>query len=249
MAADVRTSFFSFFGTQLPEKRPADLAIEFSRDGGMNPVGDKMKLSSKGGTYKSHYTSHEASIEFSVTEKDLDDLYRVFRDNRFDHIRISDAMEDDKEGEFIRISWGTTNYHLETSGTEIANRWKKNWKNIVDALNAIVLRETDKRKMDLKVMVDKQLAGRYVTVNISENAGNLAQIVPADGLMTILKLLPGNYYFNIQAIKNYDPKKYQPWEEVRKNLIDIRKSIDISKIKGVKIGMSDETNLSFDVIP
>lgn len=84
--------------TSLPETRPAEIEIRLRESAGMLPETTTIKIGSAGGTFADRYHDAERSIEFEVSEAELDALWEVLRKNRFDRIKTHEESVHDRGG-------------------------------------------------------------------------------------------------------------------------------------------------------
>lgn len=218
----------------MPQEVPSDLKIEFGRDGGMQPIGEDLRIEKGVMVYEASHYNNKAGFTTQVSPEEVSQLYALVRDNHFDKIRLEDGLVHDKQGEHLRVSWGSEQIYLGTSGAEVEKRWSESWKLIIKEFDAFIETKAKAFRKPLTVILDKNLAGRYAVVTLSERNVVISQ-VPAEGYSQTLYLLPGKYQVSAYTIRDYDPKKYMEWAEVQKRRGEADLLIDVPETQRIRV--------------
>ncbi len=193
---------------------PSDLSLKFGRDGGMNPTREELMIKNDTLTYQTSFFNNAAGFTTTINRDEIQSLYQVLRNNKFDKIKLAQEMMYDKEGEYVRAQWGGEQVYLGTSGAEVAKGWQEEWKKIVSTFDALIETKAKNFRKPFTVVLDKSLAGQYTVVTLSENYQCRSQVTEA-GFSCTFQLLPGKYHANAYAIRNYNPKEYEEWFEIQ----------------------------------
>src|SRR5690349_14269789 len=82
----------------LPSSRPGDIVFRYHVDGGMMYYSEELFISGDSCYYKINDGGAESKIYFRMTAAQLDKLYGVFRENRFDEIKTHEEKVYDRGG-------------------------------------------------------------------------------------------------------------------------------------------------------
>ena len=203
--------FLSSCGTELIENRPRDFEVRYSVGGGMIDSSEGMTIKPGICKYTRRYEGIENSITFQLQKEELDELYQVFRRNRFDKIRTDNkTLVYDKGGASINLRVGHRFYNVGTSGTFVI-RGKKEWRTILAALNKIIERVKKKQEVPLRIILDKSLMNKHIYLNVLQKTLFYGLIDAQSKTRHIVRLIPGKYRIKTQLKKVFDkknPNKY-----------------------------------------
>lgn len=206
---------FPSCSSAMPKEMPADLSLEFGRNGGMHPTEEELAIKNGILTYQTSFFNDSAGFTTSISMDEIQSLYQVLRDNKFDKIKLAEGRILDKEGEHVRAQWEREQVYLGTSGAEVADSWQKEWKKIVSTFDALIEAKAKPFRKTFTIILDKSLTGHYTVVTLSDSYHCTSQITDA-GFSCTFQLLPGKYHAISYAIRDYNPKKYEEWAELQK---------------------------------
>lgn len=199
----------------LPHKRPARTIIEVSHQGGMQPVSKHLYIGSDS-CYQRHWayqTKNKTYFKLSPTE--LDQLYAVFVNNKFDKLKTREVRTYDRGGVSVYLRLGSKNYQIHDSGsTYIKKSSLDAFKNVLNAINALVARKLEPLKQAFEVQIDSNIIKLSHSGYLGSNTAELSQgFDKKQGIPASLsfKILPGNHQFQV-SFTTKDPlpngKKY-----------------------------------------
>jgi hypothetical protein len=172
--------------SQLPAERPADFSLRYSSHGGMLPIGENLTLTAATSTYEYFDHGNTTTIEFELTEQEINDLYQWLRQNRFDLIEARTEQVFDRGGESIDINWGTTHYNVSNSGISFVEEdWQEEWGNVLGAVTDLMQRKIEEQRVVYTILLDQSLVGETVSIylkngplfsGVVENPDNLEAI-------------------------------------------------------------------------
>jgi hypothetical protein len=127
----------------LPEERPDELLIHFSSNGGMVMQSEDIYLHEDSSSFRYNYNGAFGSTKIRMSEKELDRIYNIIRDNFFEDIETEQKNIADRGGITITLIWDENKISVSNSGMNfVKDEWHEEWNNIVNAFTAI--KETQK---------------------------------------------------------------------------------------------------------
>lgn len=122
----------------LPSQRPSDLKISYSYStGGMAPNPSQLDifLSEKESYSQTAQRGNIKKLDFVTTAAEMDTLYKMIQENRFDKITRHHKEIYDSGGGSILLQWGNTSIHQGDDGVGfIDDKWRPAYKKIEQAL-------------------------------------------------------------------------------------------------------------------
>ncbi len=122
----------------LPSQRPSDLKISYSYStGGMAPNPSQLDifLSEKESYSQTTEKGKSKKVDFVTTPAEMDTLYKMILENRFDKITRHHREIYDSGGGTILIQWGNTNIHQGDDGVGfIDDKWRPAYQKMEQAL-------------------------------------------------------------------------------------------------------------------
>lgn len=102
--------------SELPKDRPDNMVIEIGNGGGMLPISKGIYIS-KDSCYQSRW-AYEAKNKtyFKLSASELDQLYKVFVDNKFDGIKTRHIQAPDRGGTSVYLRINRKTYQIHNSG-------------------------------------------------------------------------------------------------------------------------------------
>ncbi len=195
----------------LPESRPDKLVIEYHVNGGMRYYSEALYISED----SSYYTINDAGaisrVNFVMSANELDELYKVFSENKFDKIKTHEVQVYDRGGSNIYIQWEKTRFvSVSNSGMSfIDDAWQKEWLVCVNAIQQIIKYQSEKQLRDYELRCDKSLFGKQVNIyinndNIVKNQDLGLLSSSNEVFIEHVKLIPGKHRLSINWDKHYD---------------------------------------------
>lgn len=112
----------SWFVSKLPEERPDDFTLYIHEGGGMLDESTDYRLEAGHFTYEEEVGSDITTVEFDLSEEELNYLWERLRVLRFDHIQATEEQDVyDRGGYNITVSYADTNIMLSDAGTSFIN--------------------------------------------------------------------------------------------------------------------------------
>lgn len=195
----------------LPSTRPADIVFRYHVDGGMMYYSEELFISGDSCYYKINDGGAESKIYFRMTAAQLDKLYGVFRENRFDEIETYEEKVYDRGGNSISLSWGRSKYcNVSSSGmTFIDKSWNSEWSACLSAIDKIIAEEVPRQKKDFEIRLDKTLFSKEIYLQVNREV-----VIPKSTLMSetimdkfisrIVKLSPGMHRLSMSLDNKYE---------------------------------------------
>jgi hypothetical protein len=167
-------SFVVFLGScaaapasPLPDARPADFEIAYNRGGGMVPYGEGLRLSASGGTYSLFNHGIQLEIAFAVKPDDLDRLYRLVKENRFDAIQTEQQKVYDRGGTSLQVTAAGRVYNVADSGMSFVKEpWRKQFAAVADALEAFARGTGREGGVEAAIVWDESLYFKHPRVAV-----------------------------------------------------------------------------------
>lgn len=126
----------------LPDQRPADLKLYYHFDGGMVYHFEDLTLSADSCVYIINEGGKKIVKRFVLTPKEMEALYSIMKENRFDRIRSrTESGVYDRGGESIRIEWDKGRRQVGVSNAQmtfVEKAWSKEWNAVLDAVLKLV---------------------------------------------------------------------------------------------------------------
>lgn len=124
---------------RMPEERPDDLLINMYSHSGLAGLYEDMNLHEDSCTFRTNYAAADNKfVSFRLSEKEMDELYKVIRDNSFEDIETETKNIADRGGISVKLKWGSEKILVSNSGTNFVKKeWMKEWDNIINALNEV----------------------------------------------------------------------------------------------------------------
>ena len=129
----------------LPSLRPEKLVIEYHLDGGMRYYSEALYLSEDSSYYTVNNGGAISRVNFKLSTSELDELYNVFKDNKFDRIRIFEEKVYDRGGNTIFLRWGKGKMAaVSNSGMSFVEEgWREQWNACIKAIEDIITKQKE----------------------------------------------------------------------------------------------------------
>jgi len=216
-------------GSRLPQKRPSDVQIGYSYDGGMMMYGEGISISEAGASQRIRNHLVEIEVQYQLSEAELDALYASFHDNKVDQITatIEEGLYD-RGGDSVSISFGEEWYGARDNGASfIKSRWQDEFGRLVVAVNEATVesKNGETAVFDIQIDPSAQTSGLTVQLQMGDAFRGLISDLSTPELFQI-RTDAGNGRFPISILDNQS-------EEIGTYMIDLTNS------KGVLIQSSD----------
>lgn len=109
-------------GSKLPATRPADFQISVHEDGGMMPRGESVQISANESSYDVFRNDVRVVAQFTSTAAELDELYRIVRENNPDGIRTHQEKVYDRGGTSLQITVDGRVLNISNSGISFVEK-------------------------------------------------------------------------------------------------------------------------------
>jgi len=195
----------------LPDSRPEKLVIEYHLNGGMRYYSEALYICEDSSYYTINDGGAISRINFIMNANELNELYKVFLENKFDKIKTYEEKVYDRGGSSVYIQWEKTRFvSVSNSGMSFIDKnWQEEWSSCMNALDKIIKHQADLQKKDYEIKFDKSFFGKTVYSGI-----NTEQIIPNSTLMAehdydthiskSVKLIPGKHRLYLNWDKHFD---------------------------------------------
>ncbi len=135
----ILTSFFAFgchlkAEDRMPVNRPKDFTLHYHLDGGMRYYSENINISADSCVYNINDGGKISHRVFTMSSKEMDDLYEMLRKNKFDKIEFtSKSKVYDRGGISIQAGWNKNPQQILVSNSQMSFV-KKNWLNEWEAI-------------------------------------------------------------------------------------------------------------------
>jgi hypothetical protein len=139
---------------------------------------------------------------FNVSNRELDELYKVFYDNEFGNILTFEEMVYDRGGNSVSISWKGERINVSNSGISfIEKKWQKEYSAIVSALKDLISSKIEDIKVNFTLRIDTSIINLKKTTNITID-DDFTYYSARDGVKDNvgLRLLPGEHNFRVYLL-------------------------------------------------
>ncbi|HJY63237.1 MAG TPA: hypothetical protein VJ455_03700 [Ignavibacteria bacterium] len=208
------TCFYCTMGFKydpLPELRPNKLVIEYHLSGGMRYYSEALYISEDSSYFTINDGGAISRVNFIMSANELEGLYKVFIDNKFDKIKTHEVQVYDRGGSSVYIQWEKTRFvSVSNSGMSfIDGGWQKEWNACINALEQIIKYQSEKQVREYELRYDKSLFGHEINVfinndNVIKNQ-DLGLLSSSNEIfIQYVKLIPGKHRLSINWNKHYD---------------------------------------------
>jgi len=243
----------SFFENDNSEKNKPlpqtakKIVIRWHSDGGMLPESENIYISTDSSYWSMWRYDYEQKIYFNTSQNEIDKLYTVFLQNKFDKIRVIDETEVyDRGGTSLDITADNIYVQVSNSGMSfIAEKSWINYSNIEREVCDFTFQKIESTKIPVVINFSKKLRLANYIFNVSIN-GETHFNTKSDSFPNKLNLLlfPGDnkiefYRYHSDSLNSYgtnliiDSKQFiHPFSEENNTLnFDFNESVIIEKKK------------------
>jgi hypothetical protein len=211
--------------SKLPVQMPVDLKIELYDGGGMMDISESIYISAESSYIEYNHYRAINKVYIPVSKKELEQLYRTFVENKFDHISTYESETYDRGGTTIYLRWKDNDIDISNSGsTYIENSDEDNYNNIVDSIYKLVNSKVEIQKQNLSIVLDKNITdlNKIISYSIDES---LSYNSERDGIIAKneIKILKGEHHLEMYLTNNTQPS-YN-----RKNHASLHSKINIDE--------------------
>ncbi len=211
-------------GTRLPEERPDDAVFVFTRNQGMFPAFETIRIEGTRGTFEEGYDGARRTLTFTVADGALDELYRVFRDQRFDRIRTYEEDDVyDRGGTSVALHVGGRSWSARNGGrTYVMSGWRDAYVATRVALYRVAMDALDGLRVPVTVWVDETLVGHPVRVAFNDHTVFESKAPLTAPVAETVRELPGEV--RVRATLGTDPPAHasRSWTVAAGDTIAVR---------------------------
>ena len=232
--------------SELPTKRPSDMIIEVSKGGGMLPISKSLYIS-KDSCYQRHWAYRvENKTYFTLSDAELDELYKAFVDNKFDLLKTYHSQTYDRGGTSVYLRINRKTYKINDSGGTYLRKYSlDNFKNILNKVYNLVATKTTALKQDFDIHLEQSIIDLSISGHISSSTADYSKGFKKGETFVnkvSLKLVPGKHHFRI----SFTTKDTLP---NGKTYLGEAFKLDIDKTtKGINISQDSSNTLKFEYI-
>lgn len=188
--------------TTLPQERPADFHVELYESAGMRPISHTIAIASDSSSVKFDYSDAKQIINFTLAEDELDALWAVIYNNKFDRITSSEEEVYDRGGITIRIWYGDVFFSQSHSGMSfIDSSWSASFFAINEAIENIATTKIAPYQHSFQILLDEAFAQNVKYLTIDE----IISLQPENGVYeTSIVLLEGDHSLLITGPDSYN---------------------------------------------
>lgn len=192
---------------KLPSTRPDKLQISYSVSGGMMNYSERCFISADSCWYKYHYGEADSKINFKLTNEELDNLYKVFVDNKFYKISTREEMVYDRGGTSMSVNWADgKRASVSNSGMSFVDKsWSSEWNACGNAIEKIIKEQKEKNSNDFIIHLDSSMYNNEVYVQLNFDAlfpkANLFSKDNSPSVPVKTKLMPGSHSLSVTCGK------------------------------------------------
>lgn len=193
---------------KLPEKLPENFSINYRNGGGMRPESNGLYIS-KDSCYM-EYFSYRANnkIHFNITESELNALYQVFFEQKFDKIKTYEQRVHDRGGTSLSLSLGTNTITVSNGGMNfVEKKWEDAYQKCLDALLKLAKEKTEPLKLGYEIQFDKSItkSGHLCYFNIPDtDFYHHSEEMGMPNKLSV-QLFPGEHSLQLNLVSNTQP--------------------------------------------
>ncbi|EAY26155.1 hypothetical protein [Microscilla marina] len=187
--------------SKLPKKRPENLVIEVSKQGGMLPISKGIYIS-KDSCYQKHRAYQtENKTYFTLNASELDQIYATFVNNKFDRLKTRNIRTHDRGGVSIFLRINRATYKIHDSGSTYINKGSKAaFSHILSSIKSLVANKLAPLKQAFEVKIDSSIAqvsqSGYLGSHTADISHGFQKNQPIPGSLSF-RLLPGKHLLRI----------------------------------------------------
>lgn len=184
----------------FPEERPAEFHLVYNDSAGMLYYFKELQIDASAGqttgSYTVTYQGEVSSVPVALTDDELDAIYCVLRENRFDDIETREEETLDRGGVSISIGIRERSLTVMNSGFFfIEDDWAAEWAAITGAIEAIISQQIEAQAVAVELSFDETVHG--LDVYVKRNEDNVFSGIVAPDTAVTLEQIPGDYVFTV----------------------------------------------------
>lgn len=154
---------------------PNEIIFEWSDGGGMLPEGENIYISEDSSYYSFWHVDIDQKIYFNSSKSEMDSLYSIFKNEKFDQIELIEEGEVyDRGGTSIRLIADGKYFDKNNSGMTFVNKsWQKTYDDLSSALYSFALKKIENQKVKVTVGFDKKILEENLKLYISINGNSI----------------------------------------------------------------------------
>lgn len=195
--------------SKLPENIET-ISISWSYGGGMMYFFEDIEINQNTCNYVVDRGGVEQKVSFEITDKQINELFKVFRDNSFDKITTYEEMVLDRGGSSIELNINGKNYRVSNAGLNfVKDKYVENYNAIEETILSLVYAEVENQKQEVKITIDSSIIATDYSVTLYVN--DIIYYMESDDLIAptmTLNLLNDNNSFVITYGEYQDGQEY-----------------------------------------
>ncbi|MBK8608632.1 MAG: hypothetical protein IPL84_01395 [Chitinophagaceae bacterium] len=113
----------------MPTERPKDFTLRYHLDGGMRYYSENININADSCVYNINDGGKITHRVFTLSPKEMDDLYDMLRKNKFDNIEFTTGSQVyDRGGVSMQVGWNKDQQRIQVDNSQMSFV-KKNWLN------------------------------------------------------------------------------------------------------------------------
>lgn len=165
--------------SRLPAQRPEDFFVNYSLSAGMLPYGSNVSVA--GEVAHTSFFAYGVSFDvaFQPTAAELDSLYQVVVDNKFDRIQTYEEEIYDRGGSSLTVTANGETFNKADGGMSyIRGNWQNAYNNVEAAVKDLTIRNAP-TSTKFVIEWDESLAALYPTIHIDMGGDFLKLSTPS----------------------------------------------------------------------
>lgn len=180
----------------LPDTRPASFRVTYQAFIPEAELYEEMVIAPLGSYYQYTYKTYTSRINFTLSEAELDDVYRVFQSVSFLRMPSDDrSLSRDETGTAITLEAGRWEHTvIESPESVFSESWASSWQFVRQAISAVRGREFQDQVIILTLQLDSSLIGAPLNLYLNREVLFEGEVDTAALAVPIeVYKIPGNY--------------------------------------------------------
>ncbi|MBN2894217.1 MAG: hypothetical protein JXL97_20265 [Bacteroidales bacterium] len=174
-----------------------NIEITWNENGGMLFYIENVKFTKDSCSYEKNIDGAIQHANFTISEKQLEDLYSVFVKNEFDLIKTYQQPVTDRGGSSITLKVNEQNFSVSNAGSSfIEKEYSKNYNGVESEILKLTKEEVDKQKKEITISFDETITNSEQKIKLFINRDIVFDEQAFGGFQPItVKLLNDNNIF------------------------------------------------------
>lgn len=213
---------------RLPDTMPSDFRIRIA----------EFEITNNTVVANSRSDGRERNFQFQITPHQMENVFRVLKENKFDRIKIIEDIRLDAGSEFIHTDWGNTFLSKGSSQTcYIDKKWEEQYDACYSKLLQALRDAADSYLKPLKIVLDEKIKadqpGYYIGITdsltpyyfMTEFEQTAKQDFPWREQSDETKIIPGYTELTVSHLAKSSPR----------NQVDLRVNFPEGNYNGLKL--------------